>query len=91
MKKLLVLLTLVSSMSAFADCSQCKDFYVNHFQRLNLISTLVERGEISAEFQQTRLADEQEIVDVLGPIMCQMSEAKRLKIKNQVLSEMNGN
>lgn len=91
MKNLLVLMTFVSSLSAFADSSHCKDFYKDHFKRLNLISTLVLSGDISPEFQQARLADEKELMKIVTPIMCSMPAAERLKIKDQALAELNAN
>lgn len=91
MKKLLALIFLVSSMSAFADDSQCKEFYANHFQRINLISSLFLSEKISSEFQQARLADEDELMSALTPVMCPMSFVKRTKLKNEALAELHAN
>jgi hypothetical protein len=89
MKRLIMFLTLTSSLTAFADNSHCKGLYKTHFERISLIKTLSIKGEISAEFQTARLADENEIMEISIPVMCKdLSITQKQELKLEALSEI---
>lgn len=89
MKKMITIIALSLSFSALADSSACKTVYSNHFERLDLIKTLMISGEISPSFAEARLQDEDEMMETLEPIMCKgISKEKREKLKLKALAEV---
>ena len=88
MKTILLFTALFSTLAASADSGQCKNLLSSHFERLELLSTLVAQGEISDEFHRRRLDDEAMIMEVSMPVMCKgLSDKKIEKIKAEALKE----
>jgi len=89
MKTILLLSALFATLSASADSGQCKNLFRSHFERLELLSTLVAQGEISEEFHRRRLDDEAMIMEVSLPVMCKGLSAKKIeKIRVEASKEL---
>ncbi len=71
MKKLLIGLLALGSVSAFADSNKlCQIAYDNHYERLNLISDLNKAGELSDEEVKLRIEDSEAIFEISKAVMC---------------------
>lgn len=89
MKKMVMILLTVYSVSAFADSSNCKSLYINHYERLAMLHSFMVKGEITPEFYDLRLKDESDLVNISEGIMCKgVKNKKRAKLNVEALYEV---